>query len=46
VSALYLSVAEIQFSVPVALEEEIVPTFQTVEAEPPEIDAQESAKEE
>ena len=45
VSALYLSVAEIQFSVPVALEEEIVPTFQTVEAEP-ELDAQESAEEE
>jgi hypothetical protein len=34
VNKLYLSVAEIQFSVPVALEEEIVPTFTSVEAEP------------
>jgi hypothetical protein len=34
VSKLYLSVAEIQFTVPVALDEEIVPTFTTVDAEP------------
>jgi hypothetical protein len=37
VSKLYLSVAEIQFTVPVALDEEIVPTFATADAEP-EID--------
>jgi hypothetical protein len=34
VSKMYLSVAEIQFSVPVALEEEIVPTFDSSEGEP------------
>jgi hypothetical protein len=45
VSQLYLSVAEIQFSVPVALEEEAVPTFTVVEAEP-EIAAPGAAEEE
>ena len=34
VNNLYLSVAEIQFSVPVALEETVVPTIKTAEAEP------------
>ena len=34
VNKLYLSVAEIQFSVPVALEETDVPTIKTVAAEP------------
>jgi hypothetical protein len=34
VSKLYLSVAEIEFSVPVALEETDVPTVKSVEAEP------------
>jgi hypothetical protein len=34
VNKLYLSVAEIQFSVPVAMEETDVPTIKTVEAEP------------
>jgi hypothetical protein len=34
VSKLYLSVAEIEFSVPVALEETDVPSIKTVEAEP------------
>ena len=34
VNKLYLSVAEIQFSVPVALEETVVPTFRAIEAEP------------
>jgi hypothetical protein len=33
-SKLYLSVAEIQFTVQVALEEETVPTFKVVDAEP------------
>jgi hypothetical protein len=45
VNKLYLSMAEIQFTVPVALDEEIVPTFQNVEAEP-EIAARDSAEEE
>lgn len=45
VTQLYQSVAEIQFTVPVALEEEIVPTFRNVEAEP-ELAAQEGAEEE
>jgi hypothetical protein len=36
-SKLYLSVAEIQFTVPVALDEEIVPTFKSVESDGPEI---------
>ncbi|MDR0402032.1 MAG: hypothetical protein LBH35_00425 [Treponema sp.] len=44
-SKLYLSVAEIQFTVPVALEEELVPTFQKVEAEP-QMAAREGAEEE
>jgi hypothetical protein len=34
VNKLYLSVAEIEFSVPVALEETDVPTVKSVEAEP------------
>jgi hypothetical protein len=34
VNKLYLSVAEIQFSVPVAMEETEVPTIKSVEAEP------------
>ena len=34
VNQLYLSVAEIQFSVPVALDETAVPTFRAIEAEP------------
>ena len=34
VNQLYLSVAEIQFSVPVALDETTVPTFRAIEAEP------------
>jgi hypothetical protein len=45
VNRLYLSIAEIQFTVPVALDEEIVPTFQRVEAEP-EIAARDGAEEE
>jgi hypothetical protein len=45
VNKLYLSVAEIQFTVPVALDEEIVPTFQNVEAEP-QIAARDGAEEE
>ena len=45
VSNLYLPEAEIEFSVPASLEEEIVPAFQTAEAEP-ELAAQESAEEE
>ena len=44
VNKLYLSVVEIQFTVPVALDEEIVPTFQTVKAEP-EIAARDAAEE-
>ena len=34
VNNLYLSIAEVLFTAPVALDEEIVPTFQKVEAEP------------
>jgi hypothetical protein len=45
VNKLYLSVAEIQFTVPVALEEEIVPTFTSVEGEP-DLAAQDAAEEE
>jgi hypothetical protein len=45
VNKLYLSVAEIQFTVPIALDEELVPTFQTVVSEP-ERAAPEGAEEE
>ena len=44
VNKLYLSIAEIQFTVPVALDEEVVPTIQNVETEP-ELAAQEGAEE-
>ena len=43
---LYLSVVEIQFTAPVALDDEIVPTFQFVETEQPDFAAQEGAEEE
>ena len=43
VNNLYLSVAEIQFTVPVALDEELVPTIQTIEPEIPEMAAPENA---
>jgi hypothetical protein len=46
VNKLYLSVAEIQFTVPVALEEEIVPTIQTVESDQPDMAAPDAAEEE
>jgi hypothetical protein len=40
VTKLYMSVAEIQFTVPVALDEEIVPTIKTVESDAPEYQEQ------
>jgi hypothetical protein len=46
VSNHYLSVAEIQFSVPVALEEETVPTIHSVEPEQPDMAAPGAAEEE
>jgi hypothetical protein len=40
VTKLYMSVAEIQFTVTVALDEEIVPTIKTVESDAPEYQEQ------
>jgi hypothetical protein len=45
VNNVYLSVAEIQFTVPVALDEELVPTIRSAEPETPEIAAPENAGE-